>query len=378
MPTFASIGFHPALRSRLFVATGQPQTNHQQNNNISTDAHVTATTRPLETPHSLLLNPHSWRLRSDNSDDPDQTTRTTVVAPHEVNSLRREVARSLHDQTKCGKRQRHIREQNQRDDNNDHTKRRISFNGFLSVSEILSWQSTHTRQQPTLCTGMATVDALLSDTPDSNASLFLGVETHSNNKDNESSNNTTGGISWGTVLQVSGAPGVGKTQFALQLVTDAVNNNVKVHYFVPAFAPPISLARRLAQLLLLMTHGTGGTTAAALSNVVFDTFGDPHELLLTMAQYEDNEWNNSENPPRLIIVDGSTAINLPQPSTWHRLARLYHAIVVVVTPATAACFGSIHLHVGNDGRVDCRKHPQREKVGTVVPLSGKLSFVSDD
>eukprot|EP00977_Amphora_coffeiformis_P001837 scaffold353_cov185-Amphora_coffeaeformis.AAC.65 len=381
MPTFASIGFHPALRSRLVVATGQQQS---QPNNNDNGVEVTMT-RPLETPHSLLLNAHAWRLRGA-SDDPHQTRApTTAVAPHEVIALRRQVARSLLDQTKCGKRQRQIQQQQQQDDNNNDTTKRVRLDGFLSVSDILAWQSMQTRQQPSLCTGMAAVDALLSDTPNSvvtSSLLIVGEETNSKDEETTTSTIGRGGISWGTVLQISGGPGAGKTQFALQLAAIAANRNIKVHYFVPAFASPTSLARRLAQLLL-MADGDGGNTtvAAALSNILLDTFGDPHELVLALAQFEDKEWHHSSDNQslRLIIVDGSSTTSLPPPRTWHRLARLYHVIVLVVTPATTASIGSIHLHVGNnDSRAVCQKHPQREKIGTVLSLNGKLPIASDE
>lgn len=378
MPTFASIEFHPAVRSRLVVAPGQSQQPPQQRRhhvNHKKDAAedgAAAAARPPESPYSLLLN-QEWRLRHINDTSMDTaaaTSSTTLVAQSEVTQLRQQVARKLIQQTVCGKRQQRIRQDNQ---NNN---KRLRLDGFLSVSEMISWQSTllATRQQP-LCTGVASLDALLSTDaalPRPAASPERACPPLPFRM----------GLSWGTVLQLSGGPGVGKTQLALRwavaaaTTTTMTDSNTRVHYLVPAHASRISLARRLAELVD-GTRGTAGSATAvigregALSNILLDTFRDEQELALALAQLEHENHHPRHDRPWILIVDGitTTANGSTRPRTWHRLVRLYHAIVIVVTPTSSSSFGSIHLHMEAPGRVLCQKHPQRGKVNTVIFLT---------
>lgn len=430
MPTFQSIGFHPALRSRLVVATGKTFNNSTNNDSV-------VQFRPLETPHSLLLtHPQEWRLRSSNSsnNETETTTTTTVVAAHEATNLRRKVASSILAQTSCGKRQRQVRDdlmslasslsQPQNNNDNDSETRAsanfpkgIRLDGFLSVSEMLQWEAKLQKEQSRkpLCCGLPSLDALVAHEPTATTTTVSpSLHPDNNNESVEESTlfdssilQTTPsmGLSWGTVVQLSGGPGVGKTHVALRWAAAAVAAGLstpqlpsasatsnsysgKVHYFMPAHASTTSVAKRLAQIVAHPSH---------LNHVVLDMFRDRHELLVLLAQCEAT-WSNSCNSnsssatlPWLLVVDGISAKAIDA-RRWHRLVRLYHGIVVLVTPSSTAppsSVGTIHLHMTGDGSggsvtpngniVNLVKHPQWDKIGSsCMPLQTVGGTVSVD
>ena len=381
MPTFASIGLHPAVRSRLVVVAASQNRGSTADN---ATAPTTTATRPLESPHSLLLHSkEEWRLKG--TDD-----NVTVVAPHEVIKLRLQVAKSMHHATVCGKRQRHIADQVSfaRGQNQDRSDRDVDdesfksgkfkvsrIDGFLSVSDSLHWQN-NLQRRPCLSSGVPDWDLFVADNSISShncrhSGLIGRAETH--------------GLAWGTVVQLSGGPGVGKTQMALQWTAAAAQQNVQVHYIVPAHASCNSLVQRLIQIL----GGIEPTdpTLPFLSKVRFHSFRDDCELLLILSELEQ-EWNGEsgstilqtvKDVPWLLVIDGwSPLISTLKPWRWQRLVLLYHGIVLVVTSSSSSSssWGSVHLHLDSAGRMICNRHPQQDKVGTLIPVFS--SFGKED
>ena len=201
------------------------------------------------------------------------------------------------------------------------------------------------------------------------------------------------GLTWGNhVVQLSGGPGVGKTQLALQWalsaaattatpapsiadtdVPDSTTPSCRILYLVPAHASVMPLARRLADLQQQQTSFNPVDTNI-LSRIVLDSFRDEQELSIILAQFEEQIALSAgkDEPPWLLIIDGYGTAQTQQPQTkrWKRLLRLYkNGMVIVVTSITTSSFGTIHLRLLNSlGHVQCIQHVQRDKVGAIVSL----------
>lgn len=374
MPTLASLGFPPALCSRLVVATG-PATD-----TTTVSAPVNGSNRTRITPQALLTQ-SAWRLLPAASDDttaaaasPPTAAAATPVAVHEVQALRQQVAAAWIAHTAMGQRLRHIHKKistieptadAEPGNSTSRPSKRLRLDGFISVADLSQWESTLSNGEPRLSSGLASLDALVGDRIDTRGEGgFPPFTTHD-------------GLAWGNMLHLSGPAASGKTQLALQWMAAAVG--VRTTYLAGVAGPSLAtLAQRLASL-----------NPQRLADTTLDSFRDETELALALAAVEQACVHHPD-APWLLVVDGVVDVTGARSDQSRlrrrlaRLARLYHGIGIVVGGrASTMALGTVHLRLsppvaGADrlhGRLE--EHPRSAKVGQTLQLSLSTTGVAE-
>ena len=128
--------------------------------------------------------------------------------------------------------------------------------------------------------------------------------------DNNNNNNCGGGVPFGHITQVSGAPSTGKTQLALLLAathaasaTSASSSSPSVHYLASGYGhgSVYPLARRLKHLC------TKDNFLRIIDGVCFDAITDAYQLLARIKQLEHKlKQEQQQQQPTLLIIDSAS------------------------------------------------------------------------
>jgi hypothetical protein len=409
MPTFAALEDFPVgLRSRLVVPSSLPrqglgQKEQQQEALLS-----------LETPYSLLVH-DTWHyqrnlgsgreneaVNNSNTDDPTVpmalTSSSRPMDADAIQTIRRQIAQDLHRQTACGQQQQRVMatvtgifssEQ-------PHGHCPCVPTGFISVANTLAWQSSLARPvlqwrglQDCHQHQYASDEVEGSDKYHEVVNTLLTVHNHEGNFHHH---RRLGGWTWGQVYQISTEdtfstfttnlllPSLMGGTATMPSVSTPQLADIAIHYIVPAYLPPITLAQSVNAVAPHLLH-----------QIRIDTYRDDHDLAMAVAQIETTLQNNGGGqrpwwvvvllPPLSVKSNNFTGLRFSSSSKrrWHRLVRLYHGIVVLLAPsATYETLSPIHLHLDQGGhRLTCRRHIDVDKVGRSVTLTApSSSFMS--
>lgn len=368
MPTFQTIGIHSEIHTRLVTedastALGQNRVRNASNFRSSSENDTTNQqsgmlslpyTR-IETPHALLSrNPRMIRLLE--KSDEKELPRTKSIPLSEINQLRQKVAYAMIEHSSGGHRAKRIRscttpqssighDINSSDDTTTlckATERATStkFTGTNTALELFHFHRLH-HLGKSFSTGCPSLDDILAMPME-----YQCLATHSYPPSTTELSDCSRGIPLSYISQISGPPGVGKTQLALQTAALALTSNqAKVWYICSTAASIFPCAKRLQDIL---TKKFGSVTAlTVLGDTEFLSASNEYELLQSLVTIESRlDANEAENPRQecLIVIDALTTMLINEDHDMYSdiilalkgLVRTYSAAVLALQGVTAA------------------------------------------
>lgn len=273
MPTLRSLGVHPDLCHRLVTESTDSSSGYNA----------------ISTPQALLSrNPDQLRLLL--SRDTDESR--SIPLP-QAEELRSQIATAMIQNSKTGL---HIQQQRRRNSPNEDPAGDQTSND-ATPSLLTALDLLHPTAPP-LSTGMPSLDRMLDG--------------------------SAPGVPPGTLTQLSGPPGVGKTRFAIGLAQRAVAANFGCWYMYSGALP--------VDDLLVGNNRTASTTTTPVQ--IRGPTSSPHQLLVYLAELEEELLKpTSITIGTVLIIDSCSGCCAPTvPSTDH-------------TTATASIHAPIQSHV---------------------------------